>query len=148
MYVGRVAGHGQHLVVAEDVVARAVVGEVGVFDRADADSLGDLPAFFFGEERLGAGVIVLRDDRVSSFDGFVEQSGQADGRAGAGLERPAVFAEHGAERDVLQVDVLIAPQPGDGEELLEVERLAMIDDIENRVWPPLASCGIESWPDR
>ena len=38
---GRVAGHGEHLVVAEDVVAGAVVGEVGVLDRADADPLGD-----------------------------------------------------------------------------------------------------------
>ena len=32
----------------------------------------------------------------------------------------------------------IAPQPGRGEELLEVERLAMIDDVQNRVGLPLA----------
>ena len=75
---GRVAGHGQHLVVAEDVVARAVVGEVGVLDRADADPLGDLSAVFLGEQRLGPGVVVFADDRVGPLDRFVEQAGQAD----------------------------------------------------------------------
>ena len=37
----RVAVHRQHLVVAEDVVARAILREVGVLERADADALGD-----------------------------------------------------------------------------------------------------------
>ena len=39
---------------------------------------------------------------------------------------------------MLELDVVVAPQPGGGEELLEVERLAVIDDVENRVGLPLA----------
>ena len=39
---GRVAVHGQHLVVAELVVAGAVLRQVGIFDRADADRFGHL----------------------------------------------------------------------------------------------------------
>ncbi len=77
------------------------------------------------------------DDRVGPVDRFVEQPVQADGVAAAGLERPAVVAQHGAEADVLQLDVVVAPQPGGGEELLEVQRLAMIDDVQDRVGPPL-----------
>ena len=105
--------------------------------RADADPLGHRAAIGFAEQRLGPGVVVLADDLIGPLDRFVQQPGQADGRAGAGFEGPAVFAEHRAEGDVLEFDVAIAPQPGGGEQLLEVERLAMIDDVENRVRPPL-----------
>ena len=70
---GGVAGHGEHLVVAKDVVAGAVVGEVGVFDRADADPLGDRAPIFLGEERFGAGIVVVADDLVGAFDGFIER---------------------------------------------------------------------------
>ena len=45
---GGVALEGEHFVPTEDVVALAVLGEVGVFDGAEADAAGDLAAGFFG----------------------------------------------------------------------------------------------------
>ena len=39
---------------------------------------------------------------------------------------------------MLELDVGVAPEPCDGEQLIEVERLAMVDDIEDRVGLPLA----------
>ena len=38
------------------------MGEVGVFDRAEADAFGDRLAIFCGEKRFGAGIVVLADD--------------------------------------------------------------------------------------
>lgn len=123
---GGVAVHGQHFVVAKDVVAGAIMSEVGVFDRADADSLGDLMALVGVEQRLVAGVVVGADDFMGALDGFVEQAGQADGAAGASFVGLAVLAEYGAEADVLEFDVLqlrmlLRPEANRGEQLLEVE---------------------------
>ena len=136
---GRVAVHGQHLVVAEHVVAGAVVREVGVLDGADADRSATCAALFVRRAAArGRASSFCADDRVGALDRFVEQARQADRRAAAGFERPAVVAEHGAEADVLQFDVVVAPQLRGGEQLLEVQRLAMIDDVQNRVGLPLA----------
>ena len=43
-----------------------------------------------------------------------------------------------------ELDVVVAPQPRRGEKLLEVQALAMIDDVQNRVRPP----GLHAIADR
>ena len=77
------------------------------------------------------------NDPGGAEDRFVQQALQPNGIAGAGLERPAVLAQHGAEADVLKLDLVVAQQPGRGEKLLEVQALAVIDDIQDGVGPPL-----------
>ena len=103
---GGVAVHGQHFVVAEHVVAGAILRQVGVLDGADADGFGDLPGV---PRRKVPGRPAWRrrwrDDRLAPADAFVEQTFQPDRFAGAGFERLAVFAQHRAEADVLQFDV-------------------------------------------
>src|SRR5205085_11799973 len=53
-----------------------------------------------------------------------------------GLERLAVGAHDGAEFDVLKIGVSIAPAAGDSEELFKMLALAVINDVEDRVWMP------------
>ena len=62
---------------------------------------------------------------------LVEQGFEPDGVAGAGLEGPAVFAEHRAEGDVHEIDVAEPHSAGRLEELLEVPALPVIDDVED-----------------
>ena len=136
---GRVAVHGQHFVVVEDVVAGAVLRKIGVFERADADRFGDFLTLFGRKLRaVRFGIVVVADDRQRPADAFVEQTFQADGIAGTGFERLAVVAQHGAEADVLEFDIgpVGMPQPRGGEQVLEVQALAMIDDVQNRVGLP------------
>ena len=134
---GRVAVHRQHLVVAEHVVARAILREVGVLERPDADGFGDPLPLLGRKLRPGRlGVVIGADDRQRPLDSLVEQPFQADSVAGARLERPAVLAEHRAEADVLEFDVGVAPAAGGREELVEMQALPMIDDVKNRIGSP------------
>src|SRR3972149_2545827 len=100
--------------------------------------LGALPAILVRQERFGPLVVVLTDDPVGPLDRFVQQAGQPDRGPFAGLEGPAVLAEDRAEGDVLEFHVAVAPEPRGGKELVEVERLSVVDDVENRVGLPLA----------
>ena len=93
---------------------------------------------------VGLGVVVGRNDLQGPADRLVEQSFEPDRVARAGFERPAVVAQHRAEADVLEFHVVAAHQLGGGEKLLEMERLAMIDHVENGVGPP----GLHAVADR
>jgi hypothetical protein len=77
--------------------------------------------------------------RARRAHGLVEQVPKPDVVARAGLQRLAVFAEHGPEIDVLELRHGPAPlgEPlARGEEkLLEVIRLALVDDVEDAVAP-------------
>ena len=73
----------------------AIGHEVGVFDGAEADDAGDFLALRFG--KIG---VFFRDGFERALFGFVEQVGEFDGFAGAGLEGFAVVAENFAETDV------------------------------------------------
>ena len=90
---------------------------------------------------LGA---VLVDDLARLGDRLVQERLQADDVALAGLERPAVLAQDRAEGDVLEVDRVVAPLPGDVEELLEVVALAVVDHVEDLVRVP----GLDAILDR
>ena len=94
---GGVAVERDHLVPRKHVVARAVLREVGVLHRADADDLRDGAALGLGQ--LG---ILLADQPVGALDRLGEEVLQADVLAAAGLEGLAVLAEHGAEIEVLE----------------------------------------------
>ena len=97
------------------------------------------PARCSGESSGPSGLASSLADTIANArrDRLVQQPFQPHGVAGAGLERPAVLAQHGAEADVLEFHPVVAQQPGRGEKLLEVHALAMIDDVQDRVGPPL-----------
>ena len=56
---GRVALQGQHLVVTEFVVARPILGQVGIFQSAESDDLRDLVPFCFLELEVGTFLEIL-----------------------------------------------------------------------------------------
>ncbi len=120
----RVAGEGHHAVDVEDVVPGAGGRQVGVLDRADAGLLGDLVQLVFREV-----MTPFRYDGPRLVDGRVEQVHELDGVAGAGLERPTVRAQHGAERNVGDVDVVGEPAGAAGglENQPEVQGLAGVE---------------------
>src|SRR5690606_22836133 len=82
---GGVAFEGDHLVPREQVVAGAVLRQVGVLHRADSDDLGDQALFLRREVGVAGG-----DETVGAFDGLVEQVLELDVFTVAGLERTAV----------------------------------------------------------
>lgn len=65
---GGVALEGDHFFPGEGVVAGAVLAEIRVLDRADADHCGDGGALFGGQL---AGFLV--NEAAGAFDGFVEE---------------------------------------------------------------------------
>ena len=129
--IGRgVAVEAEHLIEIEDVVAAAVLAQVGVFDRADAHRAGDVAQLAVFQIR------VFRAHQViGALLRFVEQVDQFDGAAVAGLEGAAVRTIHGAEAHMRQVHAFAdeAGAPGDGENLLEMQRLALVDEIQDAV---------------
>ncbi len=124
-----VALERQHLVPTEDVIALAILGEVGVFDGAEADDPRDFEARFFGH--VG---VFFADDFEGAFFGFVEQVLEFDGVARAGFERFAVFTEDRAEPDVGQFDAgFRMPFAESGEDLAKVQLLATVGDVNDFV---------------
>ena len=101
--------------------------KVRVFDCADANCFGHLSPLVVGQQWLRPGIVVLCDDRVGSIDRFVEQAGQTDGSAAARFERSPIVAQHGAERQVLELDVAVSPQPRRREQLLEAASELFVD---------------------
>ena len=101
-----VAGERHHALDVEAVVLGARGRQVGVFHCSDADVLGDLIQLGLAElvGLLGYGRASLR------YRG-IEQVGELDGAAGAGLERPPVGAQDRAERDVDGLDLIGVSQP-------------------------------------
>src|SRR2546422_11605806 len=75
--------------------------------------------------------VVFCHDRGGARDGFVEQRFKTRSSAFAGLEGLAVGTHDGAEFDVLQLDVLVAPTADDFAEFFKVLALAMVDDVKN-----------------
>jgi hypothetical protein len=137
-----VAVEREHLFPREDVVAGAVLGEVGVLDGPDADLARDV-FFLVVRQRLGAAEghvlgVLLRHEVQGAFLGLVQQGHEFDSAALAGLKRFAVGPHHGAEGDVLQGHAGRGEprQPRGREELLKVERLPRIDHVEDFVGPP------------
>ena len=59
---------------------------------------------------------ILIHHLASLRDRLIQQRFQTHGVALAGLERPAVSAQNRAKRDMNQVDLVIPPPPGHGEQ--------------------------------
>ncbi len=134
---GRIAVHGQHLVVAEYVIAGAVLGKIGVFQGGDTHALGYFSAFLGRNFRaVGFGVVVGRYDLSRAANGLIQQAFQADSIAGSGFKGPAIFTQHRAETDVLKLDLVISPPLCRRKKLLEMQALPMIDDVQNGVRAP------------
>ena len=131
LQVGRgVALEAEHRVPAEHVVGGARLAEVGVLDRADADL-----ARHRGARVVGQVGVLLRHQPRGARDRFVEQVGEFHDPPGAGSERLAVLAHHGAEGVVLETRRLVAEAgaPAHREDLLHVQRLARVDEVEDAV---------------
>ena len=108
---------------AEVDVLVAVVVQVEVHDRADADLPGDL--VLVGQVRA-----LLLDDLACLLDGLVQQVLEVDDIALARGERTALVGDH-AEGDVLHALVpVVAHELDDLEQLLEVQVLLIGDDVE------------------
>jgi len=88
----------------EDVIGGAVLGEVGVFEGAHADDTGDVVAVFGGE----IGVLARTTARARS-SASSRSSSRPTTSPARGLEGFAIFAEDGAEPDVLETDGSVAP---------------------------------------
>ena len=98
---------------------------------------------------LGQFRVLLRDHLEGALLRLVEQVGQFDGLAGAGLEGLAVLAQDGAEPDVGQLRLgRRMPAAERGEELLEMELLAGIGDIDDLVRAARSPAGTPGWPGR
>ena len=137
---GGIAGEGEHFVPRESVIALAIGEEIGVFDGADADDLGDGAAFGFWESGIFFG-----DDGEGAFFGFVEEVGEFDGLAAAGFEGSAIGAEDGAEPDVGEFGLGGGlPAAEDGEELVEVVLLSSVGDVEDGIWGVRLETVVES----
>ena len=123
----------EHAIEGEDVVLHAVVGEVGVLEGGDADGLRDPRALGFGE--FGRALV---DHRRGTLERLRDHIHQLDVLTRTCLEGTSVIAEHHAEARVVhlrglvcgQVDVVPGPM-GRAEDLLEVQRLACIDAIDD-----------------
>ena len=102
----RVAIHGKHLLPVKYVVAKPVLGQVGILDGAHADDLCHSRTGFLVQ--VGA----VRIDDLSRFrDRLFEQRFQAHHVAFPGLEWPSVGAQDRAKGDVLQIDPVVTPPP-------------------------------------
>ncbi|MNO93814.1 hypothetical protein D3C76_854200 [compost metagenome] len=135
--VGRgVAFEVQHQVEVEAVVAGAVLRQVGVFHRADADDFGDVAQLVFGQFR-----VLLFHQVVGAFLRFGEQIDQLHGAAVTGLERTAIGAVHGAEAHVFHFHRM-GHETGlarHGEHLLEVQGLTLVDEVQRTIGLELAA---------
>src|SRR5690606_30149395 len=122
------AVEGQHAVPVEDVVTVAVLAEVGVLDGGDAYPLGNLTALGLVEFR-----VLVTDQSEGALDAFFAEVHQLDGVATARFEGLAVAAHHGAVAEMFQATAGggEARGCGDGEDLLEVQALARVDDVED-----------------
>ena len=129
---GRIALERDHPVPREDVVAGAVLREVGVLHGGHADDVRDGAALGLGEIR-----VLRAHEREGAVAGLAKQVLQAEIFAAAGLERLVVLAEYGAEVDVLELWQLAAgflkPFFRGEEELVQVVTLAEIDDVDRPV---------------
>ncbi len=133
----RVAVHRQHFVVAEFAIAGAILRQIGILQRPDADGLRHaLPLLRRKLRTVGIPFVILGDDRRGPIHGFVEQALEADGIARARLIRPAVFAEHRAEADVSKVAGVVPGELRRGEQVFEVQALPMVDDVQHGIRLP------------
>src|SRR5262249_53962739 len=83
-------------------------------------------------------------DLVGAFDGPVEQWNELGGIALARGQRFAVRSANRAKGNVLEVDSIEARPPRCFKEVLEVQRLAEIDDVKDRARLPV----FQAIPDR
>src|SRR5262249_54750825 len=135
----RVAIHRQHLVPVEDIIARPILGQVGVLYRSQTDNFGDLLFLLFAQRRHFLPALqALRPCPLILFtlphDRLVEQGSQLHDPAGP---RPEHYhsavrqsLQDRAELDVLQLDLVIAPASGDAEQPAEVQILRRAHDVE------------------
>ena len=130
LQIGRgVAVEGEHRFPVEDVVAGAVLRQVGVLHRTDANRAGDYGRF--GVAELG---ILGLDQRPRPHDRFVQEIEQPRAAALARLEGAPVAAEHGAEGVVLERHAsAVAGGLGEREQLPKVQRLARVHDVQHAV---------------
>ncbi|MCY1411307.1 hypothetical protein D9M71_266910 [compost metagenome] len=107
-----------------------MLGQVGVFDCTDPHHLGNVAQVFFSQLR-----VLFLDQGIGALLGFGEQVDQLDRAAVAGLERTAVGAVHGAEAHVLHLHAIGDETGATGhfEHLLEVQCLALVDEIQGTV---------------
>jgi hypothetical protein len=123
---GGIAVHGEGLFPGEGDGGLRILGEVGVFDGADADGAGDGELLVGGH--VGGGGF---DEVEGAAFRFVEEEVELDGGALARGEE-AFGQAHEAEPDVAQGG-LRAGLLREGEELAEVELLALVGDVEDGV---------------
>ena len=125
-----VAVEREHRVPIENVVARPVFRQICVLHCADADGARDVAAFALGQSGVLAG-----DQFVCALLRFVQQFDQLHEPAVARTERPAVFAQHHAERMVLERRVRgdEAGAPGHREYLTEMQALPRVDEIQHAI---------------
>ncbi len=107
-----------------------MLGQVGIFHRADAHGAGDLPQFGLIQVR-----VLFLHQLIGALFGFIEQVDQLHRAAVAGLERAAVGAVHGAEAHVLELHAVVdeAGAACHLEGHLEVQGLALVDEIQHAV---------------
>ena len=128
LQIGRgVAVKRQHLVPAKTVVRSAVLHEVGIFDRANANHPSDARLLVLRQTRM-----LVTHDGAGALLGFIQQGFELDRLPLTGLDRSAVLAQDRAEPHVLQGQG-IAPAPGCSKQLAEVELLATISHIDDAV---------------
>jgi hypothetical protein len=75
-----------------------MLGQLGVFDRAQANRSRDL----FHILRINRRVL-FRDDGPGTFDGFVKKLGKADGLTRARAHDLSIIPKDASEGDVLEV---------------------------------------------
>ena len=110
MYVAVSPFDRQHLRPTEDVVALAILGQVGVLDGADAHGLGDPRAG--GLVEFGAAwffVVAGVDDLAGLDDRFIEERFKPDRVARARLVRLLILVQDRSETDVPEFDVVHSP---------------------------------------
>ncbi|MCY1210366.1 hypothetical protein D9M72_220520 [compost metagenome] len=107
-----------------------MLGQVGVFHRANAHGTGDLAQLGF----VQVGVLALHQV-IGALFGLVQQVDQLHRAAVAGLEGLAIGAVHGAEAHVLHFEGRRheAGQARGGEHHLEVQGLALVDEVQRAV---------------
>ncbi len=135
---GGVPVGGEHFVITEDVIARAILAEIGIFDRSDAHGFGDGGDLLFAQVRefvaLGepflTGLLVFVPSQA---DSLFDQLFEFRRSSRAGSEGAAVFSQDRAKADVVQFDLVVAPAAGLGEQGAEVQRLAGVHHVQNGV---------------